>query len=69
MQIPAGVLGKKFGGKPLMFLALIVNGVLCLTTPTLAKYVSHVLFSSDIVEQVPRAYGSSTAFDSVPPDV
>lgn len=40
MQIPAGVLAKKYGGKLIMLCALLVNGVLCLALPTLVYYVS-----------------------------
>ncbi|XP_028173141.1 putative inorganic phosphate cotransporter isoform X1 [Ostrinia furnacalis] len=36
MQIPAGLLANKFGGKIILLAALIVNGVLCIALPTLA---------------------------------
>lgn len=39
MQVPAGILGKKYGGKMLLFVALLLNGGLNLITPMLAKYV------------------------------
>ncbi|RVE51985.1 hypothetical protein evm_003263 [Chilo suppressalis] len=36
MQIPAGILAKKFGGKPILLFALLVNGCLSSLLPTLA---------------------------------
>ncbi|XP_052747665.1 putative inorganic phosphate cotransporter [Galleria mellonella] len=36
LQIPAGILSKKFGGKIILLFALLANGVLCLLIPTLA---------------------------------
>ncbi|XP_063535913.1 putative inorganic phosphate cotransporter [Cydia strobilella] len=42
MQIPAGILAKKFGGQPMLLSALIINGMLCLATPTLAKFGSWI---------------------------
>ncbi|GBP75625.1 Putative inorganic phosphate cotransporter [Eumeta japonica] len=38
LQIPAGVLAKRFGGHPLLFGSLLLNGLLSLAVPTLAKY-------------------------------
>ncbi|XP_073955854.1 putative inorganic phosphate cotransporter [Choristoneura fumiferana] len=40
MQIPAGILAKRFGGKPMLLSALIINGILCLVTPALAKVLA-----------------------------
>ncbi|XP_073955801.1 putative inorganic phosphate cotransporter [Choristoneura fumiferana] len=42
MQIPAGILAKRFGGKPMLLSALIINGILCLVTPALAKVGSWI---------------------------
>ncbi|KAL0839187.1 hypothetical protein ABMA28_017155 [Loxostege sticticalis] len=36
MQIPAGLLAKKFGGKIILLASLVVNGALCSLLPTLA---------------------------------
>ncbi|KAL0839186.1 hypothetical protein ABMA28_017154 [Loxostege sticticalis] len=36
MQIPAGLLAKKFGGKIILLVALVVNGALCSLLPALA---------------------------------
>ncbi|CAG9786470.1 unnamed protein product [Diatraea saccharalis] len=36
MQIPGGVMAKRFGGKPILLIALIVNGCLCALLPILA---------------------------------
>ncbi|GBP75628.1 Putative inorganic phosphate cotransporter [Eumeta japonica] len=38
LQIPAGILAKKYGGHPLLLGSLIASGLLCLTLPTFAKY-------------------------------
>ncbi|CAG9786471.1 unnamed protein product [Diatraea saccharalis] len=38
MQIPAGILAKKFGGKPTILVALLANGVICLLVPMLAAW-------------------------------
>ncbi|KAI8436406.1 hypothetical protein MSG28_010004 [Choristoneura fumiferana] len=43
MQIPAGILAKRFGGKPMLLSALIINGILCLVTPALAKVLGTIL--------------------------
>ncbi|XP_075977493.1 putative inorganic phosphate cotransporter [Anticarsia gemmatalis] len=37
MQIPAGLLAKRFGGKPILLVALLVNGCLTALFPTLAS--------------------------------
>ncbi|GBP98053.1 Putative inorganic phosphate cotransporter [Eumeta japonica] len=38
LQIPAGILAKKYGGHPLLLGSLIASGLLYLTLPTFAKY-------------------------------
>ncbi|XP_053609835.1 uncharacterized protein LOC128674879 [Plodia interpunctella] len=37
MQVPAGIIAKKFGGKPILLFALLANGTICLLIPTLAS--------------------------------
>lgn len=37
MQIPAGLLAKKYGGKPILLVALLANGSLCVLLPTVAS--------------------------------
>ncbi|XP_072948852.1 putative inorganic phosphate cotransporter isoform X2 [Epargyreus clarus] len=37
MQIPAGLLSKRFGGKPVLLVSLLANGLLCGLLPTLAQ--------------------------------
>ncbi|XP_068633483.1 putative inorganic phosphate cotransporter [Battus philenor] len=36
MQIPAGILAKRYGGKPVLLVALLANGIMCALLPTLA---------------------------------
>ncbi|XP_060803574.1 putative inorganic phosphate cotransporter [Amyelois transitella] len=37
MQLPAGIIARKFGGKPIIFVSLLANGTICLLIPTLAS--------------------------------
>lgn len=46
MQIPAGVLAKRFGGKPILLFALLVNGCLTAVFPTLANLVGSMFVSN-----------------------
>lgn len=41
MQIPAGILAKNFGGKPILLFALVANMAICTLVPTLAAMVSY----------------------------
>ncbi|CAG9786472.1 unnamed protein product [Diatraea saccharalis] len=43
MQIPSGVLAKRFGGKPILFMALLSNALVCLSVPTLAAWGGWIL--------------------------
>ncbi|XP_013134079.1 PREDICTED: putative inorganic phosphate cotransporter [Papilio polytes] len=36
MQIPAGLLAKRYGGKPVLLVALLANGLICALLPTLS---------------------------------
>lgn len=47
MQIPAGLLAKKYGGKLILFVALLANGVVSLILPTVARFVSPFLVQDD----------------------
>ncbi|KAL4708184.1 hypothetical protein ACJJTC_005326 [Scirpophaga incertulas] len=38
MQIPAGIVAKRFGGKPILLFALASNMVICLLVPTFASW-------------------------------
>ncbi|KAJ0176876.1 hypothetical protein K1T71_008055 [Dendrolimus kikuchii] len=38
MQIPAGILAKKYGGKPILLVALLTNAMLCVLLPTVAHF-------------------------------
>lgn len=40
MQIPAGLLSKRYGGKPIFLVSMLANGTICGLLPTLVKYVS-----------------------------
>ncbi|KAI5639155.1 major facilitator superfamily domain-containing protein [Phthorimaea operculella] len=38
MQLPAGILTNRFGGKPILLFALLSNGVICVLVPLLASW-------------------------------
>ncbi|XP_023940685.1 putative inorganic phosphate cotransporter [Bicyclus anynana] len=38
MQIPAGLLAKRYGGKPIVLCSLLTNTIICALLPTLVKY-------------------------------
>ncbi|KAL0839185.1 hypothetical protein ABMA28_017153 [Loxostege sticticalis] len=43
MQIPAGILAKNFGGKPILLFALVANMAICTLVPTLAAMGGWIL--------------------------
>ncbi|RVE43975.1 hypothetical protein evm_011378 [Chilo suppressalis] len=38
MQIPSGILAKKFGGKPILMISILSNALVCVLVPTLAAW-------------------------------
>ncbi|CAH2981075.1 unnamed protein product [Chilo suppressalis] len=38
MQIPSGILAKKFGGKPILLMSILSNALVCVLVPTLAAW-------------------------------
>ncbi|CAH0398534.1 unnamed protein product [Chilo suppressalis] len=38
MQVPAGIVAKRFGGKPILLFSLLSNAILCLSVPSLAAW-------------------------------
>ncbi|XP_046965521.1 putative inorganic phosphate cotransporter isoform X2 [Vanessa cardui] len=38
MQIPAGLLSKRYGGKPILLFSLLANAIICALLPTLVHY-------------------------------